>query len=99
MIHAFFSLCRNPCRNDLPDGAIGQRNPSAQPVSATFQRKRTATFHTTFAAAAELAREVEPEHATVDAISSRANASSRCFLSMFVFKDAAAFGDGRGRIQ
>ena len=55
-------------------------------------RKRAATFRTIFAAAAELALEVGLEHATVDAISSRANVSSRTFFNYFASKEDAVLG-------
>jgi AcrR family transcriptional regulator len=56
------------------------------------ERKRAATFRTIFAAAAELALEVGLEHATVDAISDRANVSSRTFFNYFASKEDAVLG-------
>ncbi|HAM26908.1 MAG TPA: TetR family transcriptional regulator [Microbacteriaceae bacterium] len=56
------------------------------------ERKRAATFRTIHAAAAELALEVGLEHATVDAISDRANVSSRTFFNYFASKEDAVLG-------
>ena len=56
------------------------------------ERKRTATFRTIFTAAAELALEVGLDHATVDAISDRANVSSRTFFNYFASKEDAVLG-------
>jgi AcrR family transcriptional regulator len=65
--------------NELPDAGIRER-------------KRAATFRTIFVAAAELALEVGLEHATVDAISDRANVSSRTFFNYFASKEDAVLG-------
>jgi AcrR family transcriptional regulator len=56
------------------------------------ERKRAETFRTIYAAAAELALEVGLEHATVDAISDRANVSSRTFFNYFTSKEDAVLG-------
>ncbi|TXN30373.1 TetR/AcrR family transcriptional regulator [Lacisediminihabitans profunda] len=56
------------------------------------ERKRAATFRTIFEAAAELALELGLEHATVDAISDRANVSSRTFFNYFASKEDAVLG-------
>lgn len=56
------------------------------------ERKRVRTFRTIFEAAAELALDVGLEHATVDAISDRANVSSRTFFNYFASKEDAVLG-------
>lgn len=56
------------------------------------ERKRVRTFRTIFEAAAELALELGLEHATVDAISDRANVSSRTFFNYFASKEDAVLG-------
>ena len=72
--------------NELPD--VGIR-----------QRKRATTFRTIFAAAAEFALEVGLEHATVDAISDRANVSSRTFSNYFASKEDAVLGIDSGGVS
>lgn len=72
--------------NELPD--VGIR-----------ERKRATTFRTIFAAAAELALEVGLEHATVDAISDRANVSSRTFFNYFASKEDAVLGIDSGGVS
>ena len=62
------------------------------PEAGIRERKRAATFRTIFAAAAELALEVGLDHATVDAISSRANVSPRTFFNYFASKEDAVLG-------
>ena len=66
------------------------------PEAGIRERKRAATFRTIFAAAAELALEVGLEHATVDAISDRANVSSRTFFNYFASKEDAVLGIDSG---
>ncbi|QNE48022.1 TetR family transcriptional regulator [Glaciihabitans sp. INWT7] len=63
------------------------------------ERKRAATFRTIYAAAAELALEVGLEHATVDAISDRANVSSRTFFNYFASKEDAVLGIDSGEVS
>jgi AcrR family transcriptional regulator len=63
------------------------------------ERKRAATFRTIYAAAAELALEVGLEQATVDAISDRANVSSRTFFNYFASKEDAVLGIDSGEVS
>ncbi|MHC5797793.1 TetR/AcrR family transcriptional regulator [Lacisediminihabitans sp. FW035] len=63
------------------------------------ERKRAATFRTIYAAAAELALEIGLEHATVDAISDRANVSSRTFFNYFASKEDAVLGIDSGEVS
>jgi AcrR family transcriptional regulator len=63
------------------------------------ERKRAATFRTIFTAAAELALDVGLEHATVDAISDRANVSSRTFFNYFASKEDAVLGIDSGSVS
>ncbi|MET4703654.1 helix-turn-helix domain-containing protein [Frigoribacterium sp. UYMn621] len=72
--------------NEIADGGIRER-------------KRAATFRTIYAAAAELALEVGLEHATVDAISDRANVSSRTFFNYFASKEDAVLGIDSGEVS
>jgi AcrR family transcriptional regulator len=72
--------------NEIPDAGIRER-------------KRTATFRTIYTAAAELALEVGLERATVDAISDRANVSSRTFFNYFASKEDAVLGIDSGGVS
>ena len=63
------------------------------------ERKRAATFRTICAAAAVLALEVGLEHATVDAISDRANVSARTFFNYFASKEDAVLGIDSGEVS
>ncbi|WP_394771600.1 TetR/AcrR family transcriptional regulator [Lacisediminihabitans sp.] len=63
------------------------------------ERKRAATFRTIYAAAAELALEVGLDNATVDAISGRANVSSRTFFNYFASKEDAVLGIDSGEVS
>lgn len=67
--------------NELIEGEPGLR-----------ERKRTATFTAIHEAAAGLALEGGLEHATVHAISERANVSSRTFFNYFSSKEDAILG-------
>jgi AcrR family transcriptional regulator len=69
------------------------------PEAGIRERKRAATFRTIYAAAAELALEVGLDHATVDAISDRANVSSRTFFNYFASKEDAVLGIDSGGVS
>lgn len=58
------------------------------------ERKRAKTFIDIHQAAAELALQIGLEHATVQAISDRANVSSRTFFNYFSSKEDAVLGIG-----